>query len=65
MSLLKKTNKYKLKFRLKPWITTGLQKSISAKNKFVTNFIKKKDPAKKSFAIQKPQKPIINPFEKK
>ena len=42
---LKKINKYKLKFRSKPWIT-GLQKSISVKNKFPTNFIKKKDPAK-------------------
>ena len=39
---------YKLKFRLKPWITTGLQKSVSFKNKFLTNFIKKKDPAKKA-----------------
>ena len=45
---LKKINKYKLKFRSKPWITTGLQKSISVKNKFLTNFIKKKDPAKKA-----------------
>ena len=45
---LKKINKYKLKFRSKPWITTGLQKSISVKNKFLTNFIKKKDPAKKT-----------------
>ena len=45
---LKKIYMYKLKFRLKPWITTGLQKSISFKNKFLTNFIKKKDPAKKA-----------------
>ena len=44
---LKKT-KSKLKFRSKPWKTTGLQKSISFKNKFLTNFIKKKDPAKKA-----------------
>ena len=44
---LKKNNKDKLKFRSKPWIITGLQKSISVKNKFLTNFIKKKDPAKK------------------
>ena len=48
MLLLKKINKYKLKFWSKPWITTGLQKSISVKNKFLTNFIKKKDPAKKA-----------------
>ena len=45
---LKKVNKYKLKFRSKPWITTDLQKSISVKNKFLTNFIKKKDPDKKA-----------------
>ena len=28
----------------KPWITLGLQKSISVKNKLLTNFINKKDP---------------------
>ena len=38
----KKTNKYKLKFKSKPWITPGLQKSISVKNKFLSDFIKKK-----------------------
>ena len=42
---LKNINKYKLKFRSKPWITTGLQKSRSVKNKFLTYFIKTKDPA--------------------
>ena len=31
---LKRINKYKLKFTFKPWITLGLQKSISVKNKF-------------------------------
>ena len=41
---LKKINKYKLKFKSKPWITVGLQKSISVKNKLLTNFINKKDP---------------------
>ena len=41
---LKKTNKYKLKFKVKPWITLGLQKSIFVKNKLLTNFINKKDP---------------------
>ena len=40
---LKRINKYKLKFKSKPWITLGLQKSISVKNKFLTNFINKKD----------------------
>ena len=41
---LKKINKYKLKFKSKPWITLGLQKSISVKSKLLANFINKKDP---------------------
>ena len=41
---LKKINKCKLKFKSKPWITLGLQTSISVKNKLLTNFINKKDP---------------------
>ena len=41
---LKTINKYKLKFKSKPWITLGLQKSISVKNKLFVNFINKKDP---------------------
>ena len=41
---LKKISKYKLKFKPKPWITLGLQKSIFVKNKLLTNFINKKDP---------------------
>ena len=41
---LKKINKYKLKFKSKTWITLGLQKSISMKNKLLANFINKKDP---------------------
>ena len=40
---LKRINKYKLKFKSKPWITLGLQKSIFVKNKLLTNFINKKD----------------------
>ena len=40
-ALLKRINKYKLKFKSKPWIT--LQKSISVKNKLLTNIINKKD----------------------
>ena len=40
---LKRTNKCKLKFKSKPWITLGLQKSISVKNKLFVNFINKKD----------------------
>ena len=42
-----KSNKHKLKFKSKPWITLGLQKSISAKNKLLTNFINKKAPTLK------------------
>ena len=44
MHLLKKINKYKLKFKSKPWINLGLQKSISVKNKLLANFINKEDP---------------------
>ena len=44
MHLLKELVKYKLKFKSKPWITLDLQKSISVKNKLLTNFINKKDP---------------------
>ena len=43
----KRINKYKLKFKSKPWITLGLQKSRSVKSKFLTNFINKKDPVLK------------------
>ena len=32
---MQRINKYKLKFKSKPWITLGLQKSISAKNKYL------------------------------
>ena len=41
---LKRINKYKTKFKSKPWITLGLQKSVSVKNKLLKNFINKKDP---------------------
>ena len=41
---LKKINKYKLKFKSKPWITLGLEKSIYLKNKLLANFINKNDP---------------------
>ena len=41
---LKRINRYKMKFKSKPWITLGLQKSISVKNKLFKNFINKKDP---------------------
>ena len=41
---LKRINKYKMKFTSKPWITLGLQKSISMKNKLLKKFINEKDP---------------------
>ena len=37
-----KINKYKLKFTSKTWITLGLQKAVSVKNKFLFDFIKKR-----------------------
>ena len=41
----------KLKFKSKPWITLGLQKSISVKNKLLANFINKKYPILKEKLI--------------
>ena len=35
---LKRIDKYKLRFKSKPWITLGLQKSISVKNKLLSKF---------------------------
>ena len=32
---LKRINKYKLKFKSEPWITLGLQKSVSVKKKLL------------------------------
>ena len=37
-----KIDTYKLRFKSKPWITLGLQKSISVKNKLLTKFINTK-----------------------
>ena len=50
---LKKLIKQKLKFKTKPWITPGLQKSISVKNKLLTKFIKLKEPTLKNEAQTK------------
>ena len=41
---LKHVNKYKLKFKTKPWITPALQKSISFKDNLLKKFITAKDP---------------------
>ena len=43
-SPLKKVNKYKLKFKTKPWINPALKKSISVKNNLLKKFITAKDP---------------------
>ena len=40
---LKKVNKYKLKFKTKPWITPALQNTISIKNNSLLKFITAKD----------------------
>ena len=45
---LKRVNKYKLRFKNKPWITSGIQKSIYIKNKLLKKFINKKDPQTKA-----------------
>ena len=44
---LKRVNKYKLKFKSKPWIIPAIQKSISVKNNLIKKFIISKDPQAK------------------
>ena len=44
MHILKRINKYKLKFNSKLWINLGLHKLISVKSQLLTNFINKEDP---------------------
>ena len=44
MHLLKELNKYNLKLKSNLWITLGLQKSTSVKNKLLKNYINKRDP---------------------
>ena len=39
---LKKVNKYKPRFKDKPWISSGIQKSIYIENKLLKKFISKK-----------------------
>ena len=64
--ILKKISKNELKFKDKPWITPGLQKIVSIKNQFLSNFIKLKDPCKKGrpHNIQTIQKSFINVIKK-
>ena len=40
-----KVQKYKLRFKEKPWISSGLQKSISSKNSIFKKYINKEDPS--------------------
>ena len=40
----KKISNYNLKFKTKPWITSGIRKLISIKNKLLKKFINKNDP---------------------
>ena len=49
----KKVNKYKIRFKAKPWITIALQKSIAIKNSYFKQYIDKKDPKLKSELHQK------------
>ena len=49
---LKSVNKYKLKFKSKPWITPAIQISVSVKNKLLKRFINWKDPQTKVFHKQ-------------
>ena len=46
---LNRINKYKLKFKSKPWITLDLQNSISVKNKLLKSFINE-DPLLRGFS---------------
>ena len=51
MPLIKKVWKYKLKFKEKPWISSGLQKFISIKNSIFKKY--NKDPHIKEELRQK------------
>ena len=63
---LKRTNKYKLKFISKPWITLPLQNSISVKIKFLTNFVTKDHILKeKSHADHKKYRNLLSSPKKK
>ena len=46
---LKRVNKYKSKFKSKPWITPAIQKPISVKNNLPKIFISSKDPQYKDY----------------
>ena len=48
-----KISKYKLRFKTKPWITFGIQRSISIKNKLLEKLINRKDPQIKAECYEK------------
>ena len=48
MPHLKKSVKYKLKFKTKPWIAAALHKLISIKNSLFKKYIRLKNPVKKN-----------------
>ena len=50
---LKRVNKYKLKFKSKPWITPAIQKSIIVNNNLLKIFINSKDPETKKIFHEK------------
>ena len=56
-----------MKFKSEPWITLGLQKSISVKSKLLTNFVNKKDPIlKEEFHTKyKKYRNLLSTFMKK
>ena len=45
----KRVNKYKLKFKTKPWITPALQKSVSVKKSLRNKSVESKDPQIKGY----------------
>ena len=49
----KKVSKHLLKLKAKPWITTAIHKSILDKNSLFKNYIKLKDPVKKTETYDK------------
>ena len=63
----KRAKKYKLKFKTKSWLTLGLQKSTSVKNKLLTNFINMKHPILKGeyHTNYKKQKFTLHRYEEK
>ena len=48
-----KISKYKLRFKTKPWITFGIQRSISIKNKLLEKLINRKGPQIKAECHEK------------